>query len=150
MSSHSKRALMVRDQLVVTLENRVALAGEDFNITEKPGIFQFIQGCGQIFPALEKKIYEMKNGDSKEVPIAAADTCRIIKSRIGPGAAANAEINLCAVRPECPVFHSAYRGRSFSEWYLLPRGSFDRLISVLEHRRAALRSDFDRCSLRDK
>lgn len=63
----------VEDDAVVTLHYTLTVDGKiiDSSIDEEPIVF--IQGQGDIIPGLEKAIYNMKVGDSKEVHVSAAD-----------------------------------------------------------------------------
>jgi len=63
----------VQDDLVISLEYTLRVAGEvlDTSVGDEP--IQFIQGHGHIIPGLEKALYGMRTGDNKEVVLQAKD-----------------------------------------------------------------------------
>lgn len=69
----SKKPLIVEDGMVVTLDYTLTVDGEVVDTSKDSEPIQFIQGSGQIIPGLEKALYGMAVGDSKEVVIVAAD-----------------------------------------------------------------------------
>lgn len=63
----------VQDGQVVTLEYTLRVDGEVLDTSEGHEPIQFIQGKGTIIPGLEKALYGMEVGESKEVHIKAED-----------------------------------------------------------------------------
>ncbi len=62
----SQQPLKVEDGLVVTLDFKLTVDGELIEDTENDEPIQFIQGEGQLLPALEKHLYGMTVGDKKQ------------------------------------------------------------------------------------
>ena len=65
--------LTVQNSIVVTMEYILKVNGEVIDSSEKDEPIQFIQGIGQVLPGLEKELYGMKVGDSKNVFLKAID-----------------------------------------------------------------------------
>lgn len=64
--SESKR-LVVADNMVVTMEFALTVDGEVIEDTAESEPIQFLQGGGQVLPALEKQLYGMEVGESKTI-----------------------------------------------------------------------------------
>ena len=64
---------VITDDVVVTMDYTLTVDGKQIGSSKKSGPFEFIQGLHEIIPGLEKNIYNMKVGDSKELKIAASD-----------------------------------------------------------------------------
>jgi len=71
MSEQEKRVVGEND--VVSLEYTLTVDGEVVDSSEGHEPIQFIQGQGHIIPGLEKAIYGMTTGESKEVNVAPAE-----------------------------------------------------------------------------
>lgn len=63
----------VEDDVVVTLDYTLTVDGEVIDTSEEEGPIQFIQGNGHIVTGLERALYGMKVGDTKELVVSAAD-----------------------------------------------------------------------------
>ena len=63
----------VIDGLVVSLDYALIIEDEVLESIAETKPIQFIQGRGQILPALEEALYGMSVGESKTIPLAAAD-----------------------------------------------------------------------------
>jgi len=63
----------VIDNAVVALEFTLTVDGEIVDTSDGDGPIRFIQGQGQIIPGLEKALYGMAMGDSKELAIPPKD-----------------------------------------------------------------------------
>ena len=63
----------VENDLVVSLEYTLTVAGEVVDSSEENGPIDYIQGKGNIIPGLEKELAGMKVGDSKKVKVQAKD-----------------------------------------------------------------------------
>lgn len=61
------KRLTVADNIVVTMEYALKVDGEVIEDTQESEPIQFLQGAGQILPALEGQLYGMSVGDSKEL-----------------------------------------------------------------------------------
>lgn len=66
---------LVIDNVVVSMSYELTVDGEVIDSSEdiKGEVIAFIQGLGQIIPGLEKALYKMKVGDSKQVKVKAAE-----------------------------------------------------------------------------
>lgn len=64
-----KKRLTVADNLVVTMEYTLQVEGEVIEDTQESEPIQFLQGAGQVLPALEGQLYGMAVGDSKELTL---------------------------------------------------------------------------------
>ncbi|NPA93435.1 MAG: peptidylprolyl isomerase [Chloroflexi bacterium] len=71
MSDQEKR--VVGDNDVVSLEYTLTVDGEVVDSSEGHGPIEYIQGKGQIIPGLEKEVYGMAVGESKEVVVSPAE-----------------------------------------------------------------------------
>ncbi len=65
--------LTVQNEMVVTMAYTLKIKGEVVDSSEGGEPIQFIQGIGQVLPALEQELYGLKVGDSKEVSLQAKD-----------------------------------------------------------------------------
>jgi FKBP-type peptidyl-prolyl cis-trans isomerase SlyD len=63
----------VQDDLIVTLDYTVTVDGEVVDTSQNDEPILFIQGKGHIVPGLERALYGMSEGESKEVVVSAAD-----------------------------------------------------------------------------
>ncbi|RME90455.1 MAG: peptidylprolyl isomerase [Anaerolineae bacterium] len=63
----------VQDGQVVSMEYTLRVDGEVIDSSEGHEPFEYIQGAGNIIPGLEREMYGMAIGESKEVTIAAKD-----------------------------------------------------------------------------
>ena len=63
----------VRDGQVVTMEYTLRVDGEVVDTSEGHDPIQFIQGEGNIIPGLERELYGMAIGESKEITVSAED-----------------------------------------------------------------------------
>ncbi len=63
----------VQDGMVLTLEYVLTVDGEVVDQSSDTGPIEFLQGHGQIIPGLEKALYGMTVGESKQVTVAAVD-----------------------------------------------------------------------------
>lgn len=73
MSEEKKRRLTVEDDMVVTLSYTLHVDGKVVDSSEESDDLQFIQGAGEILPALEEKLYGMQVGDTRQVTLSAED-----------------------------------------------------------------------------
>lgn len=66
---------LVKDEIVVSMTYALTVDGELIDSTEKieGESISFIQGLGQIIPGLEKALYGMKIGETKQVKIEPAE-----------------------------------------------------------------------------
>lgn len=71
MSEQTQR--VVGDNDVVTLEYTLTVDGEVVDSSKDHGPIAFIQGQGQIIPGLEKALYGMAVGESKQVVVPPAE-----------------------------------------------------------------------------
>ena len=65
--------LKVADGQVIVMEYTLQVDGETIDSSAGHGPIEFIQGVGNIVPGLEKALYGMAVGESKDVVVAAAD-----------------------------------------------------------------------------
>lgn len=63
----------VQDGVIVTLDYTVTVDGEIVDTSQNAEPILFIQGKGHIVPGLERALYGMSQGESKEMVVAAAD-----------------------------------------------------------------------------
>ena len=66
-------ALKVADGQVVEMEYTLKVDGETIDTSEERGPIEFLQGVGNIIPGLERALYGMTVGESKDVVVAAGD-----------------------------------------------------------------------------
>jgi FKBP-type peptidyl-prolyl cis-trans isomerase SlyD len=62
-----EKQLEVADHMVVTMEFTLRVDGEVIEDTVESEPIQFLQGSGQVLPALEKQLYGMQVGDGKTI-----------------------------------------------------------------------------------
>ena len=67
--------VLVKDNVVVGMSYELTVNGELIDSSEniEGEVIAFIQGLGQIIPGLEKALYGMKVGDSKQVKVSPGD-----------------------------------------------------------------------------
>ncbi len=65
--------LTVQNEIVVTMEYTLKVNGAVIDTSGDTGPIQFIQGTEQILPALEKELYGLKVGDTRQVLLKAID-----------------------------------------------------------------------------
>lgn len=63
----------IQNDVVVTLDYTLKVDGEVIDSSQENEPIQFIQGKGQIIPGLERELYGMEVGDSKDVTVAARE-----------------------------------------------------------------------------
>lgn len=63
----------VTDGQVISMEYTLKVDGEVIDTSEGHGPIEFIQGTGNIIPGLERELYGMNLGDSKEVTVSPGD-----------------------------------------------------------------------------
>jgi len=63
----------VQDGMVVTLDYSLTVDGEVIDHSGDSGPIEFLQGEGQIVPGLERALYGMAVGDSKQLTVTAAE-----------------------------------------------------------------------------
>ncbi len=63
----------VQDGQVVSMEYTLRVDGEVIDTSEGHEPFEYIQGAGNIIPGLEREMYGLSVGESKEVTISAKD-----------------------------------------------------------------------------
>jgi FKBP-type peptidyl-prolyl cis-trans isomerase SlyD len=68
-----KPRMVVQDDIVVSMAYILTVDNEITDQSEEGMPLEFIQGTGQILPALEDQLYGMAVGDSKKVHISAAE-----------------------------------------------------------------------------
>jgi FKBP-type peptidyl-prolyl cis-trans isomerase SlyD len=67
------QSIRVEDDKIVTLDYTLTVDGEVIDSSEGSEPIQFIQGRGQIIPGLERELYGMEIGDSKNVSVTAQE-----------------------------------------------------------------------------
>lgn len=65
--------LKVADGQVVSMEYLLKVDGETIDSSEDHGPIEFVQGVGNIVPGLERELYGMAIGESKDVVVSAKD-----------------------------------------------------------------------------
>jgi FKBP-type peptidyl-prolyl cis-trans isomerase SlyD len=73
MSEEKKKHLTVEDDMVVTLSYTLHVDGKVVDSSEESDDLQFIQGAGEILPALEGQLYGMQVGDTRQVTLSPED-----------------------------------------------------------------------------
>lgn len=73
MSEEKKKRLAVEDDIVVTLSYTLKVDGKVINSSDEGDDLQFIQGAGEILPALEEQLYGMQVSDTKQLTLQPAD-----------------------------------------------------------------------------
>lgn len=64
---------VIEDNLVVSMEYSLTVDGELVDSADKSDPIEFIQGFGTVIPGLERELYGMKIGESKEVTVSPAE-----------------------------------------------------------------------------
>jgi len=64
---------VIADDVVVSMNYTLTVNGEVFESSPEGEPIEFIQGHGHIIPGLERQLYGMSIGDSKEVSVASDD-----------------------------------------------------------------------------
>lgn len=70
---NEKTPQVVEDDVVVSMDYALKVEGELVDFSEESGPVHFLQGHGEIIPGLEREIYGMGIGDSKEVVVTPED-----------------------------------------------------------------------------
>ncbi len=74
MDNHSHpKPNVVADDVVVRMDYTLSVDGKVFESSTESEPIEFIQGYGQIIPGLEKELYGMITGQSKEVYVTSKD-----------------------------------------------------------------------------
>jgi FKBP-type peptidyl-prolyl cis-trans isomerase SlyD len=73
MSEEKKKRLAIEDDMVVTLAYTLKVDDQVVDSSDEGDDLQFIQGSGEILPALEEHLYGMQVGDSKELTLQPMD-----------------------------------------------------------------------------
>ena len=73
MNQAHDQKLTVQDNIVVSMDYVLRVDGEQIEKNEPEHPVQFIQGMGQIIPGLERELYGMRVGDSKNVDVTPQD-----------------------------------------------------------------------------
>jgi FKBP-type peptidyl-prolyl cis-trans isomerase SlyD len=68
-----KTPLVIEDGIVVSLDYKLKVGDEIVDSSEETGAIQFLQGSGEIIPGLERELYGMMAGDSKQITVASED-----------------------------------------------------------------------------
>lgn len=71
--NEKKERLTVKDNVVVTMDYRLEVDGRVIDSSEASEPLQFIQGTGEILPALEEQLYGMAVGDTKQVKLSPSE-----------------------------------------------------------------------------
>jgi FKBP-type peptidyl-prolyl cis-trans isomerase SlyD len=66
-------ALKVADGQIVVMEYSLKVDGEMIDSSEEHGPIEFLQGAGNIVPGLERELYGMAVGETKDVTVTAKD-----------------------------------------------------------------------------
>jgi FKBP-type peptidyl-prolyl cis-trans isomerase SlyD len=70
---NNNQSAVVRDDMVVSLDYTLTVDGELVDSSRNSDPIQFIQGQGQLIPGLERQLYGMEVGDSKDVVVSASE-----------------------------------------------------------------------------
>jgi FKBP-type peptidyl-prolyl cis-trans isomerase SlyD len=73
MNQTNDQELTVKDKVVVSMDYVLRVDGEQIEKTEPGHPVLYIQGLGQIIPGLEREMYGMRVGDSKNVDVTPQD-----------------------------------------------------------------------------
>jgi FKBP-type peptidyl-prolyl cis-trans isomerase SlyD len=73
MSEEKKKRLAIEDDMVVTLAYTLKVDDQVVDSSDEGDDLQFIQGAGEILPALEEHLYGMQVGDSKKLTLQPMD-----------------------------------------------------------------------------
>src|SRR3990170_7910934 len=68
-----KKRLVVADNVVVTMDFVLKVDSQVVEDTAESDAIQFLQGVGQVLPALEGQLYDMAVGDRKEIVLSATE-----------------------------------------------------------------------------
>ena len=68
-----KKRLVVADNVVVTMDLVLKVDNQVVEDTAESDAIQFLQGVGQVLPALEGQLYGMAVGDRKEIVLSATE-----------------------------------------------------------------------------
>lgn len=71
--ANTEKPTVVADDVVVTLDYTLTVNGEVLDTTEGSEPIQFLQGHQNIIPGLERELYGMKIGDTRNVLVKAAE-----------------------------------------------------------------------------
>ena len=63
----------IGNDVIVTLDYTVSVNGEVIDTSQGHDPIEFIQGRGQIIPGLERELYGMSTGESKEITVSPSD-----------------------------------------------------------------------------
>jgi len=72
--NEKRKRLEVQDNIVVSMDYSLTVEGQVIDSSEGSEPLQFVQGTGQILPALEERLYGMCVGDSKQVTLSALES----------------------------------------------------------------------------
>ena len=67
------KSTVIEDDIVVSLDYTLTVDGEVVDSSRDSEPIQFIQGQGQLIPGLERELYGMEVGDSKDVVVMATE-----------------------------------------------------------------------------
>ncbi|HEX9029090.1 MAG TPA: peptidylprolyl isomerase [Anaerolineales bacterium] len=73
MNETEEQRMSVQDTKVVTLDYTLKVDGDVIDSSDGGEAIQFIQGQGQIIPGLERQLYGMTAGESKQVVVSPAE-----------------------------------------------------------------------------
>ena len=73
MSDEKEKRLTVEDDMVVTLSYTLKVDDKVVDSSEQSDDLQFIQGTGEILPALEERLYGMQVGETKQLTLQPVD-----------------------------------------------------------------------------
>ncbi len=73
MSESDTKNTVVQDNMIVTLDYALKVDNQIVDASKDNGPIQFLQGAGQIIPGLERALYGMEVGESKQVTVQPAD-----------------------------------------------------------------------------
>ena len=73
MSTNQTKPTVVADDVVVSLDYTLTVENEIMDSSEEGEPLEFLVGHQNVIPGLERQLYGMTIGDSKEVDVAAAD-----------------------------------------------------------------------------
>ncbi len=71
--NNSQNPMSVSDDVVVSMDYTLTVNGEIVDSSQGREPLMFIQGSGHIIPGLERELYNMTKGESKQVSVAAKD-----------------------------------------------------------------------------
>lgn len=73
MNQSNEQEQTVQDNVVVSMDYELTVDGEVTDKSQPGDPLQYIHGVGQLIPGLEKEMYGMKVGESKEVVVSPED-----------------------------------------------------------------------------